>query len=292
MDPLETALRANAEPLTYVVFFGLLGTLGAMEFIWALRAEGRNLRRRWPSNAALTALNIVVMGAIPVTALVAADYARTNGYGLFNLVDMPFIAVLAAGFLLSSLVSWTIHYGFHNVPLLWRIHRVHHTDRHFDVTTTVRFHPLEFLVSAPIVAATVVLFGIPPVVIMLYELFDAALAVFTHANVRLPAWLERVLGRVIVTPDVHRIHHSTRERETNSNYGATLILWDGLFGTLRRKAPADLAAQPLGLEETQDARAESLWFLLTLPFRPSRLASLEQEALPHGREQDAGTAGT
>ena len=292
MDPFETALRANAEPLTYVIFFGLLATLGAMEFVWALRAQGRNPRRRWPSNVALTALNIVVMGAIPVTALVAADYARSNDLGLFNQFETPLAVMLVAGFLLRSLVSWLIHYGFHNVPLLWRIHRVHHTDRHLDVTTTVRFHPFEFLVSAPVVAATVVLFGLSPVVIMLYELFDAALAVFSHANVRVPRPLERLLGRVIVTPDVHRIHHSTRVPETNSNYGATLILWDGLFGTLRRKAPDDLAAQPLGLEETQDTRAESLWFLLTLPFRPSRLAGLERETTLHDQEQDAGATGS
>ncbi|MCP4384901.1 MAG: sterol desaturase family protein [Hyphomicrobiales bacterium] len=156
---------------------------------------------------------------------------RANGWGLFSQIELPFVVLLVAGFLIRSLVSWLFHYAMHNVPLLWRVHRVHHTDTHLDVSTTVRFHPLESVLSAPLVIGTVLLFGIPPVVIMLSELFDAAIAVFSHANIRMPCCLERTFGLVVITPHLHRIHHSTVVRETNSNYGATLVYWDMLFGT-------------------------------------------------------------
>jgi sterol desaturase/sphingolipid hydroxylase (fatty acid hydroxylase superfamily) len=168
--------------------------------------------------------------------------------------------------------------AMHNVPVLWRVHRVHHTDTHMDISTTVRFHPIEFLIAAPVVVALVVGLGLPPEVVILYELFDTAMAVFSHANVKLPKGLERALRAVLVTPNLHRIHHSTRAPETNSNYGATLSIWDRLFGTFRAKDEAALALQPLGLAETQDARATSFLYLVTLPFRPNRIRPLQEPA--------------
>ena len=277
MENLETLLRVNMETITYIVFFGLLALLAVLEFVFAMRAHGAVRGRRWPANFGLTVINIIVMGAIPVTALMAADTARENGFGLFNMVDPPFALVLAAGFLLRSLVSWLIHFAMHNIPLLWRIHRVHHTDTHLDVSTTVRFHPLEMVLSAPLVVATVMLTGLPPVVVMLYELFDAAIAVFSHANIRLPSRLDRIMQHLVITPNMHRIHHSTLEPETNSNYGATLTVWDRIFGTYRVKDAEALAAQPLGLEETQDRRAWSLWYMLSLPFRALKIRPMTGE---------------
>ncbi|MGI9414913.1 MAG: sterol desaturase family protein, partial [Hyphomicrobiales bacterium] len=154
----------------------------------------------------------------------------------------------------------------HKVPVLWRIHRVHHTDTGLDVTTTVRFHPLEFIIFVPIVVAMVAAAGVPPWVIMLYELFDAVMAVFSHANLRLPGGIERVGQWGLVTPDMHRVHHSSRQPETDSNYGATLSVWDRLFGTYRRKSGAELTAMELGLSEWRGRRASSLLWLLALPF--------------------------
>lgn len=291
MSVFETVLREQMELLTYLTFFGLLIVLGTLETVFEVRSSGAMRARRWSANFLLTALNIIVLGAIPVTALVAADWARDNGHGLFNLVAFPFVVVLIAGFLAGSLVSWLIHYAMHNIPLLWRIHRVHHSDTHLDVSTTVRFHPLEFLVSAPLVVGTVWLLGLPPVVVMLFELFDAAIAVFSHANVRLPRRLERILRLIIITPDMHRIHHSTLEPETNSNYGATLSLWDRLFGTYRRKGQEALSVQPLGLDEISALRARSFIYLLTLPFRPSKLPSIRKAGTSHAsRPEDALSA--
>ena len=271
MTEFETALRANMEMLTYAIFFGALALLAIFEMVVALRAEGAMRGRRWPANFALTVINIVVMGALPLGAVASADLARSMQFGLFNLVDAPFVAVLAATFLIRSLASWAVHFAMHNIPLLWRIHRVHHTDTHLDVSTTVRFHPFEFLVSAPVVIAIVMLCGLPPAAVMLFELFDAGVAVFSHANIRLPGWLERIVGSLIVTPNMHRIHHSTFERETNSNYGATLVIWDRLFKAYKRKTNEALAIQALGLEEVGAKRASSLWFSLGLPFRGVRL---------------------
>jgi len=271
MTAFEIGLRANMELLTYAIFFGALLLLAVLEMVIALRAEGALRMKRWPANFGLTLINIIVMGALPLGALAAADLARAMPFGLFNLVELPFIAALALTFLVRSLASWGVHYAMHNIPLLWRIHRVHHTDTHLDVSTTVRFHPLEFIVSAPVVVATVMMFGLPPAAVMLFELFDAGIAVFSHANIKLPGRLERLLASLIITPNMHRIHHSTLEPETNSNYGATLVVWDRLFGTYRSKSIKALAEQPLGLEEVGPKRASSLWYSLGLPFRGLRL---------------------
>lgn len=271
MTPYELWLRSMAEPLTYLLFFGLLVGLAVLEPAIPTRQAGHDRWRRWPVNFGLTALNIVVLGFLPVSALIAADWAQAGGHGWLNQRPHSPAMLLILGFMGRSLASWVTHWAMHNVPVLWRVHRVHHTDTHLDVSTTVRFHPLEFVIGLPLVLASVVFLGLPPWVVILYELFDTALAVITHANLRMPNWLDRSLGWLIVTPDLHRIHHSTRVPETNSNYGATLTLWDRVFGTYRTKAPDDLATQPLGLDETQDRRASSLWWLLTLPFRPVQI---------------------
>jgi sterol desaturase/sphingolipid hydroxylase (fatty acid hydroxylase superfamily) len=171
------------------------------------------------------------------------------------------------GFLLRSLIAWGTHLAMHKIPILWRVHRVHHTDSVLDVSTTVRFHPLEFLIATPVLLTGILLTGIPPVALMAYEILDAAMAVFTHANVRIPASTDRWLRYVLVTPDMHRIHHSTRRPETDSNYGATLSLWDHLVRTHRAKAPQELASQTLGLDGVPPSRETSLGWLLLLPWR-------------------------
>jgi sterol desaturase/sphingolipid hydroxylase (fatty acid hydroxylase superfamily) len=281
MPPFEDWLRANIEPATYVIFFGLLTLLAGLEYFIEMRHAPQPRRRRWPANFLLTALNIVILGVLPVTALAAADIARDNGWGLFNQLAIPALLLLPAGILIRSLASWLIHFAFHNVPLLWRLHRVHHTDTHLDVSTTVRFHPLEFIVTTPVILLTVIVFGLSPVSVMIYELLDAAIAVFCHANIRLPHRLNRLLEKVIITPDIHRIHHSTQVPETNSNYGATLTLWDWMFGTLQRKPQPQLADQPLGLDEVGASQAASLWHMMTLPFRPYKLGAIDSGTASH-----------
>jgi sterol desaturase/sphingolipid hydroxylase (fatty acid hydroxylase superfamily) len=267
MSPLETTLRLQGETLLFALFGGTLVVLAIAETRAAMRAAGADRRHRWPTNVALTLLNIAVMGAVPLSGVVVADWARGAGFGLLNHLALPGWAAVLLCFLAFSLQSWAVHLAMHKVPLLWRMHRVHHTDTHLDVSTTVRFHPLEILLQAPIGAAVVAAVGAPAVAVILYGLFDALVNAFSHANLRLPPRVERPLSWLIVTPHLHRIHHSPDWPETDTNFGATLPLWDRLFGTFLAKTPDSLAVQGIGLHAMQDRRAHSLVVALTLPFR-------------------------
>jgi sterol desaturase/sphingolipid hydroxylase (fatty acid hydroxylase superfamily) len=262
----ETFLREQFEPFQYIAFFGVLAIFAVAELVIPLRREGAERRQRWPANYILTALNIAIMSAIPVSGLFAADWAATQGIGLIPALGLAVPFAVIAGILFRSLGNYAVHYAMHRIPLLWRLHRVHHSDAGFDVSTAVRFHPLEFAVQIPVSLALIVLAGVPPLAIILYELADAAFAVWTHANVKLPAKLERALAYVIVTPSMHRVHHSSYQPETDSNYGATLSIWDRLFGTLRERDRAALAGLETGLAECRDKRSRSLPWLLKSPF--------------------------
>ncbi len=267
MSPLETLPRSRGEDIVFVSFFLTIAGLALLETRAAMRTQGVDRRHRWPTNAAMTALNIVVMGAIPLSGLAMADLARDRGWGLLNaFAPDPWLGI-AASFLVCSLQSWALHLAMHKVPLLWRMHRVHHSDTHLDVSTTVRFHPLELALQAPVGAVMILALGAPPAAVLLYGIFDALVNAFSHANLRLPDRLDRGLGWVIVTPHLHRVHHSPDQPETDSNFGATLPHWDRLFGTFRCKTPEALAAQEIGLHEMQDRRGSSLVWALTLPFR-------------------------
>jgi len=226
---------------------------------------GAARRRRWPANIGLTVLNVAVLGAMPVSLVAVADWAAVRGWGLLNQAPVPPLAALVIGILMRSLINYGVHVAMHKTPLLWRVRRVHHTDTAMDVSTTVRFHPLEFVITMPVQIAAVALFGLSAMALMLYELFDAAMAVFTHANIRLPDRVDRLLRLVLVTPALHRLHHSAWQPETDSNYGATFSCWDRLFGTYRSKPADELAPLRLGLSEYRDRRADSILWLLALP---------------------------
>ncbi|WP_020406592.1 sterol desaturase family protein [Hahella ganghwensis] len=270
MSAVDDLLRAEIEPLQYGIFFGLLVTLAIIE-VFVFRSPNPPQRKlRWPANVGLTILNIIVIGALPVSGLLVSDYAQVNDIGLLNIFEVAPLTALVIGLLFRSFISWLIHLAMHKVPLLWHVHRVHHTDTYIDISTTVRFHPIEFLINTPILMVSILLVGISPLTLMLYELFDTAMAIFTHANVRIPKRLERFIRFVLVTPDMHRVHHSTWQPETDSNYGATLSVWDHLFRTYRDKSPDALSKMQLGLTEFQDDRSRSLWWLLTLPFQSER----------------------
>jgi sterol desaturase/sphingolipid hydroxylase (fatty acid hydroxylase superfamily) len=275
MNAFDATLRMQFEPLQYAAFFGALVLLGVLEAVVSRSSGDVSRRHRWPANAGLTVLNIVVLGAMPVSMVAAADFAKAHGWGLFNQSFVPPLDALVAGFVLRSLISYGVHVAMHKMPLFWRVHRVHHTDTEMDVSTTVRFHPLEFVITMPILLMAAMLLGIPPVALMIYELFDAAMAVFTHTNIRLPGRADRALRLVLVTPAMHRIHHSAWQPETDSNYGATFSWWDWLFRTYRMKPAPEIAAMRLGLAECRDRRTTSLLWLLLLPFRSLGHASGE-----------------
>ncbi len=256
---------ANGESLTFAVFFVLLFLLA-----WLERAAPRHLaepgrKRRWPTNFALTALNVVAMGALPLGLIGAASLAEGAGFGLLCLVGASATVSVVVTLAARSFLSFGTHWLMHRIPWLWRIHRVHHLDTHLDVSTTVRFHPLEILVQAAIGVPVAALLGLSPLVLVLYEIADAAVTLWSHANLRWPEWLERLLRRVVVTPGLHRVHHSTLRRETDSNFGAVLPLWDQVFGTYRIETQTPLERMPIGLDEVRDARTASIGWLLRSP---------------------------
>lgn len=262
---METWVLANAENLQFGLFFGLLALFGGVE-AFAPRRPGPMMRKtRWVTNFALTFLNIVVMSLLPVSFFDAAVWAARRHVGAFNLVAMPVAATILATLLARGFISFATHYLTHKVPVLWRIHRVHHLDTELDVSTTVRFHPAEFavnlLVGVPIVAA----FGLSPWVLMLYEILDAGITLFSHANVRIPPALDRVLRYMVATPDLHRVHHSAWQTETDSNFSAVFPIWDIVFGTFRTDTRAPHETMALGLEEVRDSRANRLGWLLGSP---------------------------
>lgn len=252
------------------VFLGLFLLFGGLE-AWAPR-RARALPRgsRWITNLSITVLDTVVLRAmavfLPALAVGAALDAAAQGWGLFNRLDWaPWLEVLLA-VLILDLCIWAQHLVTHKVPLFWRFHRVHHADRDMDVTTAVRFHPVEIAASMGLKIALVYLLGPAAVAVLAFEVLLNGTALFNHSNLALSEGLDRALRRVLVTPDMHRVHHSTRREEHDSNYGFALSVWDRLFGTYRAEAQGGVSAMTVGLE-WQDERPARLGWSLWLPFR-------------------------
>jgi len=226
---------------------------------------------RWISNLALVSLNtllitIVVRLLLPLGAVGMALLAQERGWGIFQNLSLPNWLVIPIAIIALDFAIYLQHVLFHSVPLLWRLHMVHHADLDVDVTTGVRFHTLEILLSLVIKLAAVVVLGAPALAVLLFEILLNATSMFSHGNVRLKGWLDRWLRLVLVTPDMHRVHHSAIVTETNSNFGFNLPWWDYLFGTYRRQPSAGHKAMTIGLAQLQDIRMDQLPWMLALPF--------------------------
>ncbi len=221
------------EPVVRIsIFLGVLVVMLAVEE-WSprrTRTEPRWLR--WSSNLGIVVVNsVLVRLCFPVVAVGFAALVRERGFGLFNWVLGPDWVAVLASLIVLDLAIWAQHLLFHRVPMLWRLHRMHHADLDFDATTGVRFHPVEILLSMVVKLAVVALLGPPAVAVMVFEVVLNASAMFSHGNLRLPSRVERALRWLIVTPDMHRVHHSVLRAEHDSNYGFNLSVWDRLFGT-------------------------------------------------------------
>lgn len=247
------------------------GTLLAMA-VWELLAPRRPLTQskplRWFSNLGLAVLNNVVWRVlIPAGAIGLAMTVQARGWGLFNLVEWPEWFEVAASVVLFDLAIYAQHWVFHRVPWLWRLHLVHHVDLDFDTTTGIRFHTVETLLSFVWKAAVIALLGPATLAVMIFEILLNATALFNHGNVRLPLWLDRALRLVLVTPDMHRVHHSIENHETNSNYGFCLSWWDFLFRTYDAQPDAGHDGMTIGRPEFRDTQVERLPLMLLLPFQ-------------------------
>jgi sterol desaturase/sphingolipid hydroxylase (fatty acid hydroxylase superfamily) len=207
------------------------------------------------------------MLVLPISFISAAKLATENKWGLLNIIQVHWIISFVLTMFLRGFISFITHYAMHKVPLLWRIHRVHHLDTEMDVSTTVRFHPFEFFANLCIGVPIIILFGFPVWPLLLYELLDIVITLISHSNIQMPKKLDSILRYIIVTPNLHRIHHSTYQPETDSNFSAVFPLWDILFGTFRTKTIVPSQSMELGLEEIRDDRTSNILWLLLSPLK-------------------------
>lgn len=253
--PLEQFVLAN-EPLIRLGFFlGVFAAVGVWEVLAPQRALTLSRSLRWASNLGLVALNTVLLRLLfPMAAVGMAAFCADKGWGVLNHFQVPFWLAVPLAVIAMDFVIWLQHIMVHAIPLLWRLHQVHHADVDYDLTTGSRFHPVEIVLSMGIKFATITLLGAPVLAVVIFEVVLNAAAMFNHGNIRLPARLDRVLRWFIVTPDMHRVHHSVEVDETNSNFGFNLPWWDRLFGTYRAQPRAGQLGMTIGLHGHTDVR--------------------------------------
>lgn len=253
-------------------FLGLFAIFAAAEALAPRRQRTQARARRWITNWSITILNTVTLRAmalaLPLLAVGAALDASAQGWGLLNRTSLPDWLEIILAILVFDLAIWAQHLITHKVPVLWRIHRVHHADRDMDVTTAIRFHPIEIALSMLLKIGLVYLLGPPAIAVILFEILLNGTAMFNHANIRLPLPVDRAVRLVLVTPDMHRVHHSVQRCEHDSNYGFSLSIWDRLFGTYVAQPAAGQDGMTVGLKWQDDAPSRLGWSL-QLPFRKS-----------------------
>ena len=248
-------------------FLGVFVVVGSWEYFAPRRRQAVERGQRWPGNLGLVVFNTVVLRLVfPVTAVGFAVVVESQGAGLLRAVSVPAWLAVPVAFVLLDLAIYLQHVLFHSVPVLWRLHRMHHADVEFDVTNGLRFHPLEMLLSMAIKLAVIAALGAPPEAVLAFEVVLNAAAMFNHGNIALPAGLDRVLRWFIVTPDMHRVHHSSVPEETHSNFGFNLPWWDRWFGTYVAQPRAGHAGMELGLSMFRESRWLRLDQLLVQPW--------------------------
>lgn len=258
---------------------GCFITILLLMALWEYASPRRPLHlsrlRRWPSNLGIVAVDSLMLRlTMPLLAVGMAAEAETRNWGVFNILETTGWLAGFFSFVLLDLAIYVQHVIFHKAPVLWRLHRMHHTDTDFDVTTGLRFHPLEILLSMGIKIAVVVALGAPVVAVLAFEVALNGSSMFNHGNVGLPARLDRALRLFIVTPEMHRVHHSIYRDETDSNFGFNLPWWDRLFGTYRAQPRDGHLNMAIGLPIFRDRRSVDLHWLLAQPFLNTRTGAV------------------
>lgn len=260
---MDTAIRLG-------IFIGLFALIALWERAAPMRRLEESRPRRWATNWGLSALDSAAVQLLfGAAAIGAAMDASAQGWGLFGALDWPLWLECVVVFLALDFAIWGQHVIMHKVPALWRVHRVHHADRDIDVTTGIRFHPVEIALSMLFKIGLVYALGAPVIAVLVFEVVLNGAAMFNHANLRLPAWADRALRTVIVTPDMHRVHHSTRREEHDTNYGFNLSVWDRLFGTYTDQPAGGHDGMRIGLAEHRGAEPTRFLWSLRLPFTRS-----------------------
>lgn len=265
----EPSLLANEPVIRLASFVAVFAVVALWEVLAPRRALTLSRGLRWASNLGLVVLNTIVLRLLfPLAAVGMAAFCTENGWGLFNHFALPYWLAVVLSVIAMDCVIWLQHVMVHAVPALWRLHRVHHADPDYDLTTGARFHPLEIILSMLIKFATIMVLGAPLLAVVIFEVLLNATSMFNHGNIRLPHRLDRVLRWFVVTPDMHRVHHSIEDDETNSNFGFNLPWWDRLFGTYRDQPRAGHLAMTIGIRDHTDPREVArLDGMLMLPFR-------------------------
>jgi len=257
----------NEQVIRLGFFAGILVAVALWEVLAPRRALSHSRLTRWPSNLGIVVFNTLVLRfAFPIAAVAMAWLAAERGWGVFNLMDLPYWLVVILSVVLLDFVIYLQHVMVHAIPVLWRLHRMHHADLDYDVTTGARFHPIEILLSMGIKLTVVTLLGAPPLAVLIFEVVLNATAMFNHGNIRIPLGFDKVLRWIVVTPDMHRVHHSVVPEETNSNFGFNLPWWDRLFGTYRDQPAAGHEGMAIGIEQFRNQKYLRLDWLLIQPF--------------------------
>ena len=261
-------LLVNEKEIRMSFFFGMLLLIGLWELFAPKRALTISKAVRWVNNLGLVFFNIFIGKLLfPAAAVGVANFAHVQGWGLFNYVEVPYWLAFIGTIIIMDFVIYIQHVMVHAIPLLWRLHRVHHADLDYDVTTGARFHTLEIILSMLIKFATILLLGAPAVAVIIFEIILNATAMFNHGNISLPKIVDKYLRLLLVTPDMHRVHHSVEDDEANSNFGFSLPWWDRLFGTYRDQPRAGHVGMTIGINKFRDPKQVS-WLpgMLALPF--------------------------
>jgi len=279
---MSELLLANESLIRITLFLAILIAMAAWEAVAPRRQRELSRLLRWSNNLGLVLIDRVLLYlSFPVLAVGFALLAEERGWGLLNSVELPFSLTLVVSLLVLDLAIYLQHVLFHAAPALWRLHRVHHADLEFDVTTGLRFHPVEILLSMGIKLAVVAALGPPAIAVLVFEVLLNATSMFSHSNVRIPLGLDRILRWIVVTPDMHRVHHSIHANETNSNFGFNLPWWDRLLGTYRAQPRDGHEGMTIGIEQFRTPR--DLW-LDRMLIQPLRSTS---GGYPINREENA-----
>ena len=265
----EQIVLANEPLIRMGFFFGVFALVALWELASPRRVLKLSRKQRWTANLGIVLLNTVIVRLLfPAAAVGMAALSAEKGWGLLNNFDVPFWLAVPLAVVAMDFIIWLQHVMVHAVPALWRLHRVHHADLDYDLTTGARFHPIEIVLSMGIKFATIALLGAPVLAVVIFEVLLSACAMFNHGNIHLPSELDRVLRWFLVTPDMHRVHHSVEDDESNSNFGFNLTWWDRLFGTYREQSRAGQLGMTIGIHgHTDPHEVARLPGMLVLPFK-------------------------
>jgi len=263
---MDVFLKHAAQAYT-IDYFGVIIVLSLLEWVVPRRSPGDTLRIRWVGNIGLGILDAILLRALfPLVGVAWAALCSERGWGMFNQVSVPTWLALCSTILALDFSAYVQHYVLHKVPSLWRLHRTHHTDQDYDFTTGLRFHPLEAAYTTCGSLAVILILGAPPSAVLISQLVTVASSFFEHGNVHMPASLDRVIRLFLVTPDMHRIHHSQRGAENRSNFGGVYPWWDRLFGTYTSQPADGHHRMAFGLSEFSGRKHLTLHWMLAQPF--------------------------